>query len=566
VIGCSDFLEQALLETGRLTSESLATARATAAEDDVSVEEAIVALGLVGSIDLAIVKAGVVEAPFVDLTNYEIDYGNASLLPRTVAETYTLYPLFDLDGVLTVGMIDPLNLKAIDQVRQHVRHDVEAVLCEAEQLRGLIGRAYRLNAGAETGSSLEETASEAGPADDAQPVVAAVNQLIGDAIEYHASDIHLNPDDHDLHLRLRIDGALQTHQGPALSMHAAIVQRLKVMARLDLTQTRRPQDGKFRFAHQGQDYDIRLSTIPTVNGENVVMRVLRPHTAILDFARLGLSPSQVEMIEEWISQPYGMVLVTGPTGSGKTTTLYTALHQLNEPHRNIMTVEDPVEIRLPLVRQVQVNHEIELTFASALRSILRQDPDVVLVGEIRDGETASIAMQASLTGHLVLSTLHTNDATGAVSRLHDLGVPPFMVNSSLIGVLAQRLVRRVCEHCVESYTPDDLVRRRFELEHENGQYQRGRGCARCLQTGYHGRAGIYELLPMNPEIKQLIERHEGAESLRQAVAGRWLRPMWQDGVEKARMGVTTLEEVAKVVSVHRARMEESNGEALRRSA
>ena len=296
--------------------------------------------------------------------------------------------------------------------------------------------------------------------DASQPVVAAVNQLLADAIELEASDVHINPDEEVLRLRYRVDGLLQEQQGLPLSMHAGIVQRLKVMAHLDLTQTRRPQDGKFRFNHKGDPIDIRMSSIPTVCGENVVLRLLMSGTVVLDFHELGMPAQMATDLEELINRPYGMLLVTGPTGCGKTTSLYTVLNKLNDPSRNIMTIEDPVEIRLPYLRQIQVHSEIGLTFASALRSIVRQDPDVVLVGEIRDNETASIALQAALTGHMVLATLHTNDAPGAVARLRDYHLPPFVINSAVLAVVAQRLVRRVCQHCIVSDKIDDLFRHR----------------------------------------------------------------------------------------------------------
>ncbi len=550
-----DFIQQALVEAGYLDADRLAQIKAQAVEEGSSPMQAAVALGFVTASQLAIVKAGVHEVPYVNLANYEVNFANANLVPKSIADRFLLFPLFHLDGVLIVGMDDPLDLTAQDQVRQHARCEVEPVLCDPEQLKALINRAYRLSVGA----AGEATRAEERPVDaeeESQPVIAAVNQLIADAIDLGASDVHLNPDEHELHLRFRVDGTLQVRQGPSMAMHAALVQRLKVMARLDLTQSRRPQDGKLCFQHNRTDYDLRLSTIPTVHGENVVMRILRPHAAITSFKELGLSQLQTEEIEDWIRQPHGMLLVTGPTGSGKTTTLYTALHLLNEPTRNIMTVEDPVEIRLPLVRQVQVNHEINMTFSSALRSILRQDPDVVLVGEIRDNETASTAMQASLTGHLVLSTLHTNDAPGAVTRMQDLGVPAYLVNASLVGVIAQRLVRRVCPHCAETAPPDELMRKRFQLPDQDGGFVQARGCARCLQTGYRGRLGLYEQLSVTPAIKAVIESEQGTEALRQAALRLGMRPMWRDGVDKSGLGLTTLEEVAKVAFVeHREEAE-----------
>jgi type II secretory ATPase GspE/PulE/Tfp pilus assembly ATPase PilB-like protein len=327
------------------------------------------------------------------------------------------------------------------------------------------------------------------------------------------------------------------------------VQRLKVMAHLDLTQTRRPQDGKFRFRHGHQHVDVRMSTVPTVCGENVVLRLLTNTQTFQDFLELGVPAPLASELQDVISAPHGMLLVTGPTGSGKTTTLYTALSKLNDPSRNIMTIEDPVEVRLSYVRQIQVNHEIGMTFANALRSILRQDPDIVLVGEIRDNETATIALQSALTGHLVLSTLHTNDAVGAVSRLCDYGLPSFVINSAVLGVMAQRLVRRVCQHCVMKDTIDDLVRRRFGLEDDRAEFVRGRGCTRCGQSGYRGRIGLYEFLRFGPEIKRLVEEGASTDRIRGRAVADGMRLMWQDGLDKARLGQTTLSEIFKAASV-----------------
>jgi type IV pilus assembly protein PilB len=544
------FLQQALLESGAVTTAELEAARREASERDVSVTEALLRSEAVDAKTLALVRADLCEAPFVDLIDYEICFANTRLIPRTIAERYMIFPLFLIDGVLTVAMEDPLNLEAVDQVRQIAKRDVETVLCQRDQLQALIARAYSLSYSSRDARRIQTPqADQAEDSDAAQPVVAAVNQILSDAAEARASDVHINPDEHDLHIRFRIDGVLQSRQGPPLSMHSGLVQRLKVMANLDLTQTRRPQDGKFRLRHHGASIDIRMSTLPTVCGENVVLRLLANNQAIHDFHELGVPPLVATELEDLLVQPYGMMLVTGPTGSGKTTTLYTALSKLNHPSRNIMTIEDPVEIRLPYVRQIQVHSEIGLTFASALQAILRQDPDVVLVGEVRDNETATIALQAALTGHMVLSTLHTNDAPGAVSRLRDYGLPPFVINSAVLGVLAQRLVRRVCSHCTGPAQLDDLVRRRFRIETDATGFVQGRGCARCGQSGFRGRVGLYELLRFETVIQRLVEEGQSVDRIREAAVARGMRLMWQDGLEKARLGQTTLGEVAKAVSV-----------------
>jgi type IV pilus assembly protein PilB len=466
-----------------------------------------------------------------------------------VAERYCVFPLFKIDAVLTLAMDDPLNLEAMDQARQFAKCEVDAVLCDREQLRPLISRAYRLTQVNEGEQVAPAAVAAEATADTAQPVVAAVNQMLADAVEQNASDVHINPDEQELRLRYRIDGVLQERQGPPLSMHSGIVQRLKVMGQLDLTQTRRPQDGKFRFLHAGRTIDVRMSTVPTVCGENVVLRLLTNSQVILDYHELGVPAKMVEEIEEMIHRPYGMVLVTGPTGCGKTTTLYTILSRLNHPSRNILTIEDPVEIRLSYLRQIQVHSEIGLTFSAALRSILRQDPDVILVGEVRDHETATIALQAALTGHLVLATLHTNDAPGAVARLRDYNLPAFVINSAVLGVIAQRLVRRICQHCAAPAPVDDLLRVRFGLAKHVKGFVQGKGCARCAHTGYRGRVGLYELLSFTHQIQTLVEQGGSTKKIRERAVREGMRQMWQDGVEKAKLGQTTLEEVAKVTAV-----------------
>ena len=543
------FLERALVEDGLLDEARLIEVKQYAAEHDLDLVDALVNTQTLTGREIAICRANLCEVPFVCLADFEPYFANTQLLPRAVAERYHMFPLFMVDGVLTLAMENPLNLDATDQARQIVKCEVDAVLCEREELRSLIARAYSLTSAQHDKEQSNDHAVEAESAEASQPIVAAVNQLLADAVSQRASDIHINPDEHQLHLRYRIDGVLQVKQGPPLSMHAGIVQRLKVMANLDLTQTRRPQDGKFRFRHDGQLVDVRLSTIPTVCGENVVMRLLTNTQAIHSFHELGMPGPLVAELERLLAQPYGMILVTGPTGSGKTTTLYTALSKLNDPSRNIMTIEDPVEIRLPYVRQIQVHSEIGLTFAAALRSILRQDPDVVLVGEIRDSETATIALQAALTGHMVLSTVHTNDAVGAVARLRDFGLPSFVITSAVLGVMAQRLVRRVCPHCAAPCEVDPLMRSRFNLDATAKGFVKGRGCGRCAQLGYRGRIGLYELLSFTPAVQALVEQGGSVERIRDLAVRNGMRQMWQDGLEKAQLGQTTLDEVANVASI-----------------
>ncbi len=555
MLGSTDYLMRCLVEEAFATEQDIASAREHARASGSTVEESLLSSGVVSGRDLALARAILCEYPFVDAEQYEVDINNAALLPRSVAEQTVAFPLFVGDGVVTVGMADPLNLKAIDQLRRILRAEIDPVLCEEAAIRSIISKSYSLVSSSHGAVQRANDDRELDEATKEEPIVRAVNQIIADAIEAESSDIHISPCEHELQLRYRIDGRLQNRQGPPLSAHAGVVQRLKVMANLDLTQTRRPQDGKFRTTHRGEQYEIRLSTIPTVNGENVVMRILRPHGQILDFTELGIADEVADSIGEIIGHPHGMFLVTGPTGSGKTSTLYTALKKLNSPDRNIMTIEDPVEIRMHGVRQVQTNSEIGLTFAGALRSILRQDPDIVLLGEIRDSETAMIAMQASLTGHLVLSTLHTNDAPGAVARLQDLEVPPFVINSSLLGVLAQRLVRTVCPDCATTQRPEQALLQRFGIGSDEASFRSGRGCARCSGSGYRGRTGIYELIRMTSAVGSLVESGAPTNEIGSLAfdASRpqpgCFGPMWRDGLRKARLGLTTLDEVARVAMI-----------------
>ena len=533
------FIVRTLLADGLLTEADLRRATEHAMGTGGDLLDSMVSLGIATTRRLAIAKAKICEYPFVDITHYEVDFRNTRLVPRAVAERLVAFPLFILDGVATVAMLDPLNLQAIDQIRQLLRCDVDPVVADAEQLRALITRAYSLARSDDaTGDDTAEQTLTTGD----EPVVAAVNQILAGAADAAASDVHINPEERDLVLRYRVDGVLAPQQSPQRSMHEALVQRLKVMAKLDLTQTRKPQDGKFRFRHKGENIDVRLSLIPTIHGENVVMRLLRSATRIGDIASLGMSPQMTTWFSDLIERPHGIILVTGPTGSGKTTTLYTALNVINKPDVNIMTIEDPVEIRLPMIRQVQAHPEIGLTFASALRSFLRQDPDVILVGEIRDEETAKIAAQAAMTGHLVLSTLHTNDAVGTVERLINMGVPPYMVGSTLLAAISQRLVRQLCTKCSVLETDCNLVRRVPE-EFRNGEFRSHVGCDACKRTGFRGRLPIFEMLRVTPRVRPLIEYKASTTDIIDAARADGFRSLFHNGAEVAASGRTSLDEI-----------------------
>jgi type IV pilus assembly protein PilB len=548
VLSVNDFVLSYLQEERIVSPEAMAAAQRHASANGITAHEALLATKAISARDLAIARASVAECCYIDLAAYDIDLGNAAHLPRNLAERLAAFVLFRLSTVAVVAMADPTDLKALDRIRAALKGDVEVVQCEPSALATLISRAYSMQGAGETLKSL--AARDADLADQhalaSDPIVSAVNQILEQGLEQGASDIHLNPDERELFLRYRIDGSLQQRQGPPLASHPALVQRIKVMASLDLTQTRRPQDGKFRFVHHDRNVDVRVSIIPTINGENVVLRLLAGDVLVTDFVSLGFSTETARQFDELFERPHGMIVVSGPTGSGKTTTLYTGLQRVNTPDRNVVAIEDPVEIRLPMVRHVQVHAEIGLTFASALRSILRQDPDVILVGEIRDEETARIALQAALTGHLVLSTVHTNDAPSTIARLVDFGCPVFAVNTALLCVLAQRLVRRVCPHCVAAYEPSALLMKRFAVE--GGQFRHGAGCPRCSNSGYRGRVAAYELLVMSTAIQEAIESKASSAALRRLALRHGMKPMWADALDKARLGITTLEEITEIAA------------------
>jgi general secretion pathway protein E len=390
---------------------------------------------------------------------------------------------------------------------------------------------------------LKDLASEA-------PVIRLVSHIITNALEARASDIHIEPFENRLAVRYRIDGVLHEVESPPRRFSAAVISRVKIMANLDIAERRLPQDGRIRLRVHGKDIDLRISTVPTMHGESVVMRILDKGGVALDFARLGFEDDILERFLAVLMQPHGILLVTGPTGSGKTTTLYTALERLNQPDVKILTVEDPVEYQMPGINQIQVKPQINLTFANALRSIVRQDPDVIMIGEIRDLETAEIAVQSALTGHLVLSTVHTNDAASTMNRLLDMGVEDYLLTSTVIGVLAQRLVRTLCPHCKEAHAAlpeivDQMRLHRFSAEKEITLY-RPIGCAQCAHTGYTGRISIMEMLPVSDPLRSLVMKHAGATELRNQAVAEGMLTMYEDGLRKAVRGITTFEEVLRV--------------------
>jgi len=377
-----------------------------------------------------------------------------------------------------------------------------------------------------------------------------VELILTQAVRDRASDIHVEPDEDALRIRFRIDGILYEIPPPPKHLELAVISRIKVLANMDIATTRIPQDGHFKRRIEGREVDARVSTIPTIYGENVVIRILNPATALLNLDELGFSPEALTQFEEMLSHPWGTILVTGPTGSGKTTTLYSALNRINTIEKNIITIEDPVEYRLNLIRQIQVNPKAGLTFANGLRSIVRQDPDIIMVGEIRDLETAEIAIQAALTGHLVFSTLHTNDAPGAITRLVDMGIEPFLVSGAVTGIVAQRLVRRICPKCKESYKPNKTLLQKLGLEkNKDYVFYRGKGCQQCKETGYKGRVGLFESLRISDEISELIVKEISSIAIKKRAEKEGMESLKRDGLSKALQGITSIEEVTRVTQI-----------------
>jgi type IV pilus assembly protein PilB len=476
-------------------------------------------------------------------------------VPEAVAKKYKAVPLFKIGDSLTVAMVDPHDIAALDEIRVKSKlGSIDPVLSTPEMIQKVIDQYYGAGGsikeltGGLTPEKMEEKAKGekgmAGLVEEA-PLIKLANLIIVQAVKDRASDIHVEPEEDMVRVRYRIDGILhEAHQIPK-HLQSALASRLKVMAKMDIAETRNPQDGRIQLKVEGKSLDLRVSSFPTVHGENIVLRILDKTSVLLGLTDLGLCDKDLKDFEKIIRRPNGIVLVTGPTGSGKTTTLYSALSTVNSPTTNIITIEDPVEYEIPMIRQTQVNPKAGLTFASGLRSILRQDPDIIMVGEIRDKETAEIAIQASLTGHLVFSTLHTNDASSSLTRMIDMGVEPFLIASSVIAILAQRLVRVVCPACKEKYTPAAEILSDLKLK-ERFDFYRGKGCNKCKNTGFTGRIGIFELLLLNDEIKNMVTAKAAANEIKKKALSAGMRVLFDDGIEKIKQGTTTIEEVLRV--------------------
>ncbi|MBM3248610.1 MAG: type II secretion system protein GspE [Candidatus Omnitrophica bacterium] len=542
-----------LIKKGIVTPEQLNKAKGEAEKTGIPVERALEKLGFISEVDIAQVLADSMGVPFMDLTDYLIDAEVVKLIPEVVARKYKAMPLFKVGDSLTVAMENPQDIEAIDEIRAKSKMDsIEPVLSTEDMIQKAIDQYYgafgdtdELIKGltkdkleVKRGKGLAEVAEEA-------PVIKLVNMFIMQAVKDRASDIHVEPEEDKVRIRYRIDGILHEIKDLPKHLQSALASRIKVMAQMDIAETRNPQDGRIQLKMENKNIDMRVSSFPTVHGENIVLRILDKSSVILGLAELGFLEKELKDFDKVIRHPHGIILVTGPTGSGKTTTLYAALSTINTMEKNIITIEDPVEYEISLIRQTQVNPKAGLTFASGLRSILRQDPDIVMVGEIRDRETADIAIRASLTGHLVFSTLHTNDASSALTRLLDMGVEPFLVSSSVIAILAQRLVRVICQKCKEKYSPSQEIIKSLNLTKKTESY-RGKGCMKCKETGFAGRIGIFELLLINDKIKDMITAKKSANEIKKAAIDSGMRVLLDDGLEKVQKGITTIEEVLKV--------------------
>jgi type IV pilus assembly protein PilB len=555
-----------LAATGLVAPDKLAVVRGRAQAGG-SLAEAILNEGVATSEGIARAYATRFQLPLVDLALHPVDDEAAKQVPLHVLERVTAIPYALQDGTLRIAVADPSNVHGIDELRLATRFPIEIGVAGRDDIEAEIRRlvraseAFGARAAVEEELEVEEEEEEVGDdleADDGiseAPLVRLVNSVIFQAAEDGASDIHFEPQEDGLVVRFRIDGVLQEVQRIPKRMIPGVTTRLKVLAKLDIAERRKPQDGRISLNAKaaGRLLDIRVAVLPSVEGEMVVMRLIDKSKRLPSLSDMGFSDEIRMQLETVIQKPTGALLVTGPTGSGKSTTLYAGLAQLNEPDINIITVEDPVEYRMQGLNQIQVNPKAGLTFASALRSILRSDPDVVMVGEIRDVETAKMAIEAALTGHFVLSTLHTNDAPSALTRLNEMGVEPFLTGSAVTAVVAQRLARKLCTHCCEMYIPtrEEMLGARFTPEQvaaaDGVSLYRKKGCPRCNQTGYKGRIGIYQLMVMTEDLSRLSSQHASREELERSALGSGMKTLWDDGLAKVASGLTSIEELGRVL-------------------
>lgn len=553
-------LSEILILHGHLPIEHLDSVSAPGSNDE-TVVRALVERGVISEIQLTKARAAQAGLPYVELLDFPVDRVAVALVSAAVCRRHELLPVAVSGDRIAVAMVNPGNVFAIDDVREASGLHVDPIVAERSDLLAAIARYHRADDElSDLTTTLEEEnapqeSTDFGvgdPSDDDAPIVRFVNLLVSQAIQDKASDIHIEPAEREMRVRYRIDGVLHEMQAAPKSIQNGVISRLKIMSDIDIAERRKPQDGRMSVSHGGRKIDLRVATLPTVWGEKVVMRILDNTNTSLDVRDLALLDYNFEAYKTSYSKPYGMILVTGPTGSGKSTTLYTTLGAVARPEINVITVEDPVEYRMPGINQVQVNPKAGLTFASALRSILRSDPDVVLLGEIRDHETAQIAIEASLTGHLVLSTLHTNDAPSAITRLTEMDIEPFLVGSALDSVVAQRLARRLCERCKapSELDPEYVARLRFSYDPSQPRpiVYEPMGCQSCSNTGYRGRIAVHEVMTVTEEIERLAVARASSAEIGRLAREQGMITLREDGWEKVKMGLTSIEEILRVVS------------------
>lgn len=553
-------LGEQLVASGLLTADALQDALKRAREEDQRLGEYLVSAGIVTEAQVMQAVASQLQMPVYNREAFPIDEKLRSVIPADFARRHRVVPLCMRSGVLYVGLLDALDFQTLDKIEEIARCQMEPVLCLKTDFVRLFTAVYGEYSA--VGEMLDNAGDASGPQNAVQSavedqelegdvseafVIKLVNMIIAEALKAGASDIHINPEKTEIKVRYRVEGLLRRASTIPVSMGSAVASRIKIMSNMDISETRLPQDGRFTVKAEGREVNIRVSTLPTTYGENIVLRLLDNRSGIIyDLPKLGMNQADYETISRCIRKPYGMILSTGPTGSGKSSSLYAILKMLNREDVNIITLEDPVEYRLPGVRQVQLNVRAGMTFSSGLRSILRQDPDIIMVGEIRDKETAEIAVQAAMTGHLVLSTLHTNDALSAVYRLVDMGVPAYLVTSVLLCAFAQRLVRTICPNCREEYVPAEGMLRDLGLKTEDGPFYHGVGCPQCGGTGYSGRTAIFEVMPMSEEINHMVLKGESMQTVYRRALENGLHTMRRDAADKICAGLTTCEEALRV--------------------
>jgi len=556
----TDFTE-ILVRQGLISPEQLAEAQQLANESGIKVADALIRLDYATGEDVMRAMAEQHGLDYVNLSEVVIPPSVVELVPESVARENVAIPLAESDGTLTIIVSDPDDYETFDKLRFILNRQIEIALAPREAINEAINRHYGQTVGESADSMLQEftdtaidftetmqetTTGEEEVDESSAPVVRLVQLIITEAVQLRASDIHIEPFEDRIRVRYRIDGVLVERDSPPKRLLGAILSRVKILSKLDIAERRRTQDGRIKVSVGDKDLDLRVSVIPTNHGQSVVMRILDKDSIKVGLRQLGFSDVDYQKVRSLIQRPNGIILVTGPTGSGKTTSLYAALNELNTPDRKIITAEDPVEYYLPGVNQVEIHHEIGLDFARVIRAMLRQAPNVILVGEMRDLETAQMGIQASLTGHLVFSTLHTNDAPSAITRLIDMGVPSYLVSSSIVAIMAQRLVRVVCQKCKQPYQPSETILESAGITPEmaaTATFMKGRGCGNCQGSGFRGRLGIYELLMMSPKIRELAFHAAPTDQIRRIAISEGMKTLYWDGIDKVLRGITTLEEV-----------------------